>query len=196
MRRIDLACKLLGPLSIALIDGFSPRLALLIIFITNLMSVFIEYMAIAQVCSLLETAIIPSHIHPGLSNDPHPRLLPAQYSVSSNLLPHPTQQLSIPPLIHLLQIHPPTPLIVHPPPRLPPLPIPLPPLLHRPLLLRPNDHLPPLRTRYKAQQASNLLHHSYRSPTNTSSYIRDTSDMAGSSYYEETRAYPNRSVGH
>ena len=76
MRRIDLACKLLGPLSIALIDGFSPRLALLVIFITNLISVFIEYIAIAKVYSPLEIAIIPSHIHPGLSTDPRPRLPP------------------------------------------------------------------------------------------------------------------------
>ena len=76
MRRIDLACKLLSPLSIALIDGFSPRLALLVIFITNLISVFIEYIAIAKVCSPLEIVTTQSHIPQGLSNDPLPRLIP------------------------------------------------------------------------------------------------------------------------
>ena len=150
MRRIDLACKLLGPLSIALIDGFSPRLALLIIFITNLISVFIEYIAIAKVCFPLEIAVTPSHVYPDLSNDPRSRLIPSQHSVSSNLLPYPNQQLSIQPPTHPTQTHPPTPLLLHPPPRLPPLPRPFPPLLHRPLFLWPDDLLPPLRTRYKA----------------------------------------------
>ena len=49
MRRIDLICKLLGPLCIALIDGISTTLAISIVFFSNFISVFIEYFAIARV---------------------------------------------------------------------------------------------------------------------------------------------------
>lgn len=49
MRRIDLLCKLLGPLSIALIDGISTETAIIFNFIMNVSSVVIEYHAIARV---------------------------------------------------------------------------------------------------------------------------------------------------
>ncbi|KAI1091948.1 Ferroporti-1 [Rostrohypoxylon terebratum] len=49
MRRIDLLCKLIGPLSIALIDGFSTKVAIIINFAMNIASVTIEYYAIARV---------------------------------------------------------------------------------------------------------------------------------------------------
>lgn len=49
MRRIDLICKLFGPLAIALLDGFSTRIAILVNLGMNLASVVIEYFAIAQV---------------------------------------------------------------------------------------------------------------------------------------------------
>ncbi|KAK0384140.1 hypothetical protein NLU13_8229 [Sarocladium strictum] len=49
MRRIDLMCKLFGPLFIALIDGFSTKIAILVNLGMNLASVVIEYFAIAQV---------------------------------------------------------------------------------------------------------------------------------------------------
>jgi len=49
MRRIDLFCKLAGPLVIALINGISTRLGILIIFVLNITSVGIEYLAIANV---------------------------------------------------------------------------------------------------------------------------------------------------
>ncbi|KAI2469699.1 Ferroporti-1 [Annulohypoxylon bovei var. microspora] len=49
MRRIDLLCKLLGPLFIALIDGFSTKLAIIVNFAMNIASVTIEYYAIARV---------------------------------------------------------------------------------------------------------------------------------------------------
>ncbi|KAH0436643.1 iron-regulated transporter [Colletotrichum camelliae] len=49
MRRIDLLCKILGPLSIALIDGISTETAIIFNFAMNISSVMIEYHAIARV---------------------------------------------------------------------------------------------------------------------------------------------------
>jgi len=49
MRRIDLVCKLAGPLFIALIDGASTKIAIFVTIGINVMSVPIEYFAIAQV---------------------------------------------------------------------------------------------------------------------------------------------------
>ncbi|KAH8690406.1 Ferroporti-1 [Phaeosphaeriaceae sp. PMI808] len=49
MRRIDLMCKLLGPLFIALIDGASTEIAIIVNFAMNVASVFVEYFAIARV---------------------------------------------------------------------------------------------------------------------------------------------------
>ena len=49
MRRIDLFCKLAGPLFIALINGASTKVAIFVLLGTNAVSVPIEYLAIAQV---------------------------------------------------------------------------------------------------------------------------------------------------
>lgn len=49
MRRIDLICKLGGPLFIALIQGASTKVAILITLGLNAFSVVIEYFAIAGV---------------------------------------------------------------------------------------------------------------------------------------------------
>ncbi|KAF4461960.1 iron transporter [Fusarium albosuccineum] len=49
MRRIDLLCKLFGPLFIALIDGYSPELAIIVNFAMNAASIVVEYFAIAKV---------------------------------------------------------------------------------------------------------------------------------------------------
>ncbi|KAJ5485110.1 hypothetical protein N7539_005098 [Penicillium diatomitis] len=49
MRRIDLVCKLLGPLFIALLDGVSAQTAIIVNFSMNLCSVVIEYYSIAKV---------------------------------------------------------------------------------------------------------------------------------------------------
>lgn len=49
MRRIDLLCKLLGPLAIALIDGYSSEVAIIANFAMNAASVVPEYFAIARV---------------------------------------------------------------------------------------------------------------------------------------------------
>lgn len=49
MRRIDLFCKLIGPLFISFVDSYSTRVAIWTIFGLNTASVLIEYLAIAQV---------------------------------------------------------------------------------------------------------------------------------------------------
>ncbi|KAK9583590.1 hypothetical protein V6Z92_007726 [Aspergillus fumigatus] len=49
MRRIDLICKLIGPLFIALIDGISTKTAILINLGMNVCSVVVEYFSIAKV---------------------------------------------------------------------------------------------------------------------------------------------------
>ncbi|MDI1486552.1 MAG: hypothetical protein OHK93_005783 [Ramalina farinacea] len=49
MHRIDLLCKLLGPLFIALVDGFSTELAIIMNLTMNCTSVGVEYFAIARV---------------------------------------------------------------------------------------------------------------------------------------------------
>jgi iron-regulated transporter 1 len=49
MRRIDLFCKLVGPLSIALVAGFSTSIAIIVTFAMTAGSVFVEYYAIARV---------------------------------------------------------------------------------------------------------------------------------------------------
>ncbi|RSM12618.1 hypothetical protein CEP52_002304 [Fusarium oligoseptatum] len=49
MRRIDLLCKLLGPLFIALIDGYSSEVAIVVNFAMNAASVVVEYFVITRV---------------------------------------------------------------------------------------------------------------------------------------------------
>jgi iron-regulated transporter 1 len=49
MRRIDLFCKLVGPLSIALVAGFSTSIAIIVTVGMTAGSVFVEYYAIARV---------------------------------------------------------------------------------------------------------------------------------------------------
>ncbi|KAJ3755648.1 iron-regulated transporter [Lentinula raphanica] len=53
MRRIDLICKLAGPFAIAIIDGFSTQLAILINLGMNSGSIIIEYYTIAKVYNIV-----------------------------------------------------------------------------------------------------------------------------------------------
>ena len=53
MRRIDLLCKLVGPLAIALVDGYSTIIAIGLVTGMNASSMLIEYFAIAKVYYLL-----------------------------------------------------------------------------------------------------------------------------------------------
>ncbi|KAI9670922.1 MAG: hypothetical protein M1817_003807 [Caeruleum heppii] len=64
MRRIDLFCKLVGPLVISLIDGISTRIAIFVVLGANILSVVAEYYAIAKVYAMVEalqvSRIVPS----------------------------------------------------------------------------------------------------------------------------------------
>ncbi|KAJ4470234.1 iron-regulated transporter [Lentinula aciculospora] len=53
MRQIDLVCKLAGPLVIALTDGYSTEVAVLVNLVMNLASVFVEYHTIARVYTIV-----------------------------------------------------------------------------------------------------------------------------------------------
>lgn len=65
MRRIDLLCKLFGPLFIAMIDAYSSRVAIIVNFAMNAASIAVEYFAIARVYyevpELQEAKINPRH---------------------------------------------------------------------------------------------------------------------------------------
>lgn len=64
MRRIDLACKLMGPLFIAFMDGVSTEVAILVNLGMNLASVTVEYFAIAQVRSTFASCPSPARAKP------------------------------------------------------------------------------------------------------------------------------------
>jgi iron-regulated transporter 1 len=68
MRRIDLFCKLVGPLTIALIDGISTSSAILSTLAMTLASVLVEYLAIARVYRQVHDL----HLRPVPSQDSEP----------------------------------------------------------------------------------------------------------------------------
>lgn len=81
MRRIDLMCKLLGPLFIALIDGVSTEVAIIVNFAMNVASVLIEYFAIARVYYEVPALQEPKRSNPEhLQNTERKR----DYSISHN----------------------------------------------------------------------------------------------------------------
>jgi iron-regulated transporter 1 len=49
MRRIDLVCKLIAPVGIGLVDGYSTSTAIWVVFAQNAIGVLVEYFAIANV---------------------------------------------------------------------------------------------------------------------------------------------------
>lgn len=53
MRRIDLFCKLIGPLTIAFIDGASPQIAIVTTGTMTVVSVLVEYFSIARVYNIV-----------------------------------------------------------------------------------------------------------------------------------------------
>ncbi|EME49129.1 hypothetical protein DOTSEDRAFT_68004 [Dothistroma septosporum NZE10] len=53
MRRVDLFCKLLGPLTIAVVHSASPAAAILVTAAMTLLSVLLEYFAIARVYNMI-----------------------------------------------------------------------------------------------------------------------------------------------
>lgn len=95
MRRIDLLCKLLGPLFIALIDGSSTRIAIIVNFAMNIASVPVEYIAIARVYREVPELQKPKHTHTtnedGIETRNAPNLLqrmlyPLQKSITDFIL--------------------------------------------------------------------------------------------------------------
>ena len=64
MRRIDLICKLMGPLFIALIDGISTEVAILVNLGMNVGSVVVEYFAIAKVRHMIVMILIRNRTKP------------------------------------------------------------------------------------------------------------------------------------
>nr|ODN98551.1 hypothetical protein L204_02514 [Cryptococcus depauperatus CBS 7855] len=75
MRRIDLVCKLIGPLFIALIDGISTKAAILVNLGMNVCSVVIEYFSIAKVYYEVPELQETKHSSPNFQ-----RVEPAQHS--------------------------------------------------------------------------------------------------------------------
>lgn len=79
MRRIDLFCKLLGPLFIALIDSTSTEIAIIVNFAMNIASVLVEYFAIARVYYEVpelqepKKKLDPEHPDVGSSQEPESR---------------------------------------------------------------------------------------------------------------------------
>jgi iron-regulated transporter 1 len=73
MRRIDLICKLLSPLGIALLHSWSPRLAVWVTLAINAVSVLVEYWFIAKVFrtvpSLSQHTSTPTEICDGVGAD-------------------------------------------------------------------------------------------------------------------------------
>lgn len=65
MRRIDLVCKLIGPLAIALVDGYSTAIAIVTVLGMNASSVLIEYFAIARVYHMVPAL----RAHAAISNN-------------------------------------------------------------------------------------------------------------------------------
>lgn len=67
MRRIDMLCKLVAPLFIALLDGYSTQVAILVNLGMNIASISIEYFAIARVYNdepSLQRPKEPAHSEP------------------------------------------------------------------------------------------------------------------------------------
>ncbi|GIJ99804.1 hypothetical protein Aspvir_003807 [Aspergillus viridinutans] len=73
MRRIDLFCKLVAPVVISLFDGLSTKVAVWTVLGVNVLCVFIEYIAIAQVYKaipeLVRTASVPPDYESGAVED-------------------------------------------------------------------------------------------------------------------------------
>lgn len=59
MRRIDLFCKLVGPLIIALLDGISTKISIYVMLGLSIASLPVEYFAIARVRVVLDSCGLP-----------------------------------------------------------------------------------------------------------------------------------------
>jgi iron-regulated transporter 1 len=99
MRRIDLICKLIAPVGIGLLDGYSTQIAIWFVFLQNGISVLIEYFAIAYVYAAIQelsrgkehkdetpgTELQHSN-HEDVAT--HPSLHPTSMFLFANIIPH------------------------------------------------------------------------------------------------------------
>ena len=90
MRRIDLVCKLVAPVGIGLIEGYSTRLAIAVVFVQNAISVLVEYYAIAHVY-----AAIPALARGKEPEHPETRDSPVQQSDHQATVSHPGPRRSL-----------------------------------------------------------------------------------------------------
>ena len=86
MRRIDLFCKLAGPLAISLVDSGSTRAAILATAAMSTTSVFIEYLAIARVYHAVPALRVAKSIAQPNSEQQHRSIMSRVRSNASMLL--------------------------------------------------------------------------------------------------------------
>lgn len=101
MRRIDLFCKLIGPLAIALIDGLSPRTAVLVTLGLNVISMTAEYGLIARVYDSvagLRVHNISEEERPQLEPNIAPKIRPSCLNATFNLKAYTTSPAFLPSL--------------------------------------------------------------------------------------------------
>jgi len=186
MRRIDLFCKLFGPLVISLIDGISTTIAIWATLGLNVASVVVEYFAIAEVCPMiypLNTCLMAAlGLQEGTSST---SVSPPPSRYSRVQLSSPATTVNTPDL--LTSIHPQRTLILYPTLRLHPIHRLIPSLLHRPLIFRSNGCLSSLRRVY-------LNPHWPRS--DFFRRLRNVRYMAGASSYGQNRANACGAVVH
>ena len=89
MRRIDLFCKLVSPLAIALVDGISTRVAIQTIFCTNAASVAIEYALVARTYAALPVLALRVRPDDNASLDNGAPPMTSEGTLSSALSPQP-----------------------------------------------------------------------------------------------------------
>lgn len=63
MRRIDLFCKLIGPIAIAFANGISPKIAISLTGFTTTILVFVEYFTVAKVYTAVPALRAPRMSH-------------------------------------------------------------------------------------------------------------------------------------
>ena len=96
MRRVDLLCKLGGPLLIALVDGYSTRVAIVVTLALSIVSLPIEYFAIARVYALvpaLHSSPQPAKADPCAPSTPLPSS--STFSTLRTYLTHPATAPSL-----------------------------------------------------------------------------------------------------
>ncbi|KAK9486051.1 Ferroporti-1 [Lipomyces starkeyi] len=96
MRRIDLFCKMAGPLAISFLIGFTVLGSVWALLILNVVSVFVEYFTIARVYRLVPAlATRPAIVdHEGASDSAEDSLLAPENDISDSAVPASVSPLS------------------------------------------------------------------------------------------------------